>query len=130
MAPRDNAEAVKKGIDLTLRTIDQRVRLYRCLMVAIIGLLVGSVSAGFVLRSWWAIGGFIITAPATGAYLALDALVVRRWAADIEGLLNDRGMNLQLFSKVMLAHPLFPKATIQGLLSRIDIAIERDDPEA
>lgn len=119
MTPPSEALAVQTGIDLTLRTVEQRVRLYRCVMIAFLILLVGSVGLSLVVRLWWPLTGLILTVPATASYLALDGRAVRRWASQIQDLRNSHGLSLQVFSGMILAHPLIPKGTAKGMLAEL-----------
>jgi hypothetical protein len=119
MTPPSEALAVQTGIDLTLRTVEQRVRLYRWVMIAFLILLVGSVGLSLVVRLWWPLTGLILTVPAMASYLALDGRAVRRWASQIQDLRNSHGLSLQVFSGMILAHPLIPKGTAKGMLAEL-----------
>lgn len=114
----DETLAVKAAIDLTLRTIGQRARLYGNLVAAVSVLLVGSVTASVVLRAWWALLGLLLIAPATGAYLAMDARLVRHWVFQMRGLGNESRMS-QLLSNAILAHPVIPKETVKSMLTQL-----------
>lgn len=114
----DTTLAFKAAIDLTLRTIEQRVRLYRNLVAAVSVLLVSSVTASVVLRAWWPLVALFLIAPATGAYLALDTRLVRRWVLQIRGLGNDSRM-IELLSNGILAHPVIPKETVKSMLTQL-----------
>jgi hypothetical protein len=128
MASEDKALAVKAAIDLTVRTIEQRARLYRNLAAAVSVFLVGSVVTTAVLRSWWPLTGLLLIVPATGGYLGWDARLVRRWMTTILSLEETNTTTLAWFSKALLSHPLVPKATVQGMLAQLnsETAISKD----
>jgi hypothetical protein len=119
MASRDEARAVQTAIDLTLRTIEQRARLFRKLVAVVSLLLVVSGVTSVVLTARLLLGGLILITLAIRAYLALDARLVGKWVSMLFELRDTTGTNLDAFSSALHAHPLIPHGTLQGMLAQL-----------
>ena len=117
MTSQDDTLSVKTAIDRTLRTIEERARLYRNLVVAVSIVLIGSSVASIVLRLWWPLTGLALIVPATAMYLVLDTRLVRGWVAEMGSLQETDAMNLESFARGILSHPLLPKTTLIGMLN-------------
>src|SRR6516225_5900857 len=71
------------AIDLTLRAIERRRRLYRNLVLCVTTVSLASVLSAALLRQWMALSGFIFLVPLTGGFLMLDNRLFRRWRSEI-----------------------------------------------
>ena len=72
--------ALLQAINLTLTTIDRRIRLYRVLVVYVIVAGVGFPVASLITQAWLLLAGLGFIIPAVGIYLWVDKRVVRTWA--------------------------------------------------
>jgi hypothetical protein len=120
MASREEPASAKEAIDLTLRTIERRARLYRNLVAGVVAMPMGSLVSALCFRSWWPLLGVCLLVPATGIYLAVDSWQVRRWAQGILDLRRTKGLDVESFSSIVLTHPWIPKRTVGGMLERLE----------
>lgn len=112
--------AVQEAVELTLRTIERRARLYRNLVVFASVVLVGSPIVSILgrsLRPLVFLGGLL---PATAIHLIVDARVLRSWTRQISNLHKTKSLSISVLSNYLLTNPLVPSETIKGMLLMLD----------
>jgi hypothetical protein len=107
------------AINLTLRAIEERTRLYRGLIVVVSVSSVLALLLAAILRSGTPLLGFGLLVPFAGGYLVLDGRRVSRWRKSILDLWCERDLNLALFAKSVSAYPSVPPRTLEGMLSAL-----------
>jgi len=107
------------AINLTLRSIEERARLYRGLIVLVSATSVLACLLTVLLRSWTALLGLGLLIPFAGGYLLLDGRRVSRWRKGVLELWCRRDLQLVLFAKSVSAYPSIPPRTLEGMLSTL-----------
>jgi hypothetical protein len=107
------------AIDITLRAIEERARLYRNLVVAVSAVSVLSILFAVFFRHWLALAGLIILVPLTGAYLVLDSRLLRLWRAGIVEMLRLRGLDVTAFSKTISGFRQVPPNSLNAMISTL-----------
>lgn len=107
------------AINMTLRAIEERARLYRGLIVIVSVTSVLSLLLAALLRSWTPLLGFGLLVPLAGGYLLLDGKRVGDWRKDILESWGSGNLNLAVFAKAIAAYPTIPPRTLDGMLSTL-----------
>ena len=105
------------AIDLTLRAIERRRRLYRNLVLCVTTVSLASVLSAALLRQWMALSGFIFLVPLTGGFLMLDNRLFRRWRSEILEMARLRGLDVAMFIKTILTFRQLPPHSLQAMLA-------------
>lgn len=114
-------------VDLTHRTLGRRTRVYRWLVVGLVGLTVAvlgtAVAAGRVeyLGLW--LGGV----PLVAAFLVLDGRIVSKWSESVLEAWADERVEIGPFAGLLAQVPGLPEDTIEGMLTTIAAAPRRSD---
>jgi hypothetical protein len=103
----------------TVRTIKDRARLYRNLVVAVSVVSVLSILLSVLSRQWLALIGFVLLVPLTGGYLFLDSRIVRRWRAGIVEMTRLRSLDVVTFLKTISGFRHLPPNTLKAMLVTI-----------
>jgi hypothetical protein len=112
------------AIEVTLRTIEERARLYRNLVVGVSAVSVLSVLFAVFFRQWLALAGLIILVPLTGAYLILDSRLLRLWRAGIIEMMRLRGLDVTAFSKTISGFRHVPPNSLNAMISMLPASQE------
>jgi hypothetical protein len=107
------------AIDTTVRTIEDRARLYRDLVVAVSVVSVLSILLSVLFHQWLALIGFVLLVPLTGGYLFLDSRLVRRWRAGIVEMTRLRSLDVVTFLKTISGFRHLPPNTLKAMLVTI-----------
>ena len=114
-----DAPVMAIAINLTLRAIEDRARLYRGLIVVVSGTSVLALILAGLLRSWTPLLAFGLLVPLAGGYLLLDGRRVSRWRTEILDLWCRRDLKLALLAKSVSAYPSVPSRTLEGMLATL-----------
>jgi hypothetical protein len=87
------------AIDTTLRTIEDRSKFYRNLVVAVSIVSLASIVLAVFSRQWLAFSGLIIIMPLTGGIFFIDSHLVLEWSAGMIDMARLRGLDLAMFLK-------------------------------
>jgi hypothetical protein len=107
------------AIGTTLRTIEDRARLYRNLVLAVSMVSLVSIVTPVFSRQWLAFSGLIIIVPLTGGFLFLDSHLVLQWRAGILQMACLRGLDLALFLKTISAFRQIPPNSLKAMLATL-----------
>ena len=124
-----NRPVLLDAIDRTVRTIEDRTRLYRNLLVAVTAVSVLSIFFMVIFRHWIALTGLVILVPLTGAFLFLDSRLVRRWRAGIVEMARFRGLDGENFVKTISAFRHLPPNALKAMLLTIPSTREESQRE-
>jgi hypothetical protein len=108
-----------EAINFTLRTIEDRSRLYRNLVVAVSIVSVLSVFSAALFRQWVALTGLLLLVPLTGGFLFFDSRRIRRWRAEIIEKSMMRGLDVAIFQKTIEGFRHLPAGSLQAMLSTL-----------
>lgn len=115
--PEADVSPVTLAIDLTLRTIEARTKLYRGLVVTVTITSLAAMLAAVLLCSWTPLFALILLVPFAGGYLLLDSRRVTRWRSGLLDLWRDRDLKLEAFAKCISAYPSVPPRTLEGMFA-------------
>jgi hypothetical protein len=107
------------AIDITLRTIEDRGRLYRDLVVAVSVVSILSVLSAVLFRHWAAFVGLLLLVPLTGGFLFFDSRRIRRWRAEILEKSLMQGLDVAIFRKTISGFGHLPAGSLHAMLSTI-----------
>jgi hypothetical protein len=119
-----NRPVLLDAIDITLRTIEGRARLYRNLVVAVSGVSMLSIIIAVLCRQWIPFAGLVLLVPLTGGFLFLDSRLVRRWRAGIIEMARMRSLDVATFLKTISGFRHIPPKTLKAMLSTIPASLE------
>jgi hypothetical protein len=112
------------AIDITLRAIEDRARLYRNLVVAVNIVLMLSIVLAVLLRQWLFLAGLILLVPLTGGFLFFDSQLVQRWKTGILEMSRLRGLDVASFSKTISGFRHVPPNSLKAMLSMLPASPE------
>jgi len=107
---------MQEALEITLRAIEERAKLYRKTALAIFLTLSVSAVLAVVLRSWVPMGAVILCVPITGAFFVFDGRRTQRWRERVLQLLAVENVKLDMFLKAISAYPAVPRNTLQAML--------------
>jgi hypothetical protein len=119
-----NRPVLLDAIDITVRAIEDRARLYRNLVVAVSSVSVLSILLAVLFRHWIALTGFALLVPLTGGFLFFDCRLVRRWRAGIVEMARLRSLDVATFLKTISGFRHLPPNALKAMLSTIPASRE------
>ena len=125
-----NRPVLLDAIDITVRTIEGRARLYRNLVVAVSAVSVLSILLAVLFRQWLALTGLVLLVPLTGGYLFIDSRIVRRWRAAITEMVRLRSLDVSTFLKTISGFRHLPPNALKAMLSTIPVQPEQVTEES
>jgi hypothetical protein len=124
-----------EAIGTTLRTTEDRAKLYRNLVVAVSMVSLVSIILPLFTHQWLAFSGLVIIVPLTGGFLFLDSHLVLQWRAGILEMAQLRGLDLALFVKTISGFRQLPPDSLKAMLAMLPAGSEliqewvpRDEP--
>jgi hypothetical protein len=109
------------AIGTTLRTIEDRAKLYRNLVVAMSIVLLASLVLAVFSRQWLALSGLVIIVPLTGGFLFLDSHLVLQWRGGILDMARLRGLDLAMFAKTISGFRQLPPDSLKAMLATLPV---------
>ena len=116
--------ALLDAIDMTLRTIEDRTKLYRNLVVAVNIVSMVSIVLAALLRQWLVLAGLIMLVPLTGGFLFFDNHLVLRWRGVILESARLRGLDVTSFLKTISGFRHIPPNSLKAMLSTLPASLE------
>jgi hypothetical protein len=107
------------AVEYTVRTIEDRARLYRNLVVSVSIVSILSVVLAVTFRQWIGLAGFLLLSPMTGSFLILDIRRTRLWRLHILKKSRKRELHIPTFRKTISAFAYLPASSLQAMLSTI-----------
>jgi len=117
--PPGQPPALLEAINLTSRTIADRGRLYRNLVVAVSLLSVASILAALVCWRVWPLMGLILLVPLSGGFVFLDSRRVARWRKQLLEIADNRKLDLTLLLNTISQYKHLPANTLQAMLAAL-----------
>jgi hypothetical protein len=106
----------RTAIDLTITAIDQRSRIFRNQVVAIVIVIFFPIVAAIALRTLWPLTFLLALAPVCGLFVWFDIRQVARWHSTILEMWARRDIGLLAFTHAMRANKMLPEATLNSML--------------
>ena len=125
-----NRSVLLDAIDITVRTIEGRARLYRNLVVAVSAVSVLSILLAVLFRQWLALAGLVLLVPLTGGFLFFDSRLVRRWRAGIVEMARLRSLDRATFLNTISGFRHLPPNALKAMLSTIPPSRGEDRQES
>lgn len=111
--------AYRTAIELTVRTIEERGRRFRNLVICVATLALVVIAWSLITRSPEPLIGIIILLPLCGLFFVIDNYELDAWRAELlEGWIM-QSLDLAAFSAAIRANPLLPKGTTEGMLATL-----------
>jgi len=122
VAPKPPVETpvLLKAVNLTFRTMERRVRLYRNLVIAVSLTTMASVILSVILRRWVALLGFLALPAYVCGYLSLDNWIVRAWCDRVLAMRDEGGLNVAQLKQTLTALHCIPHATLHSMFATLD----------
>jgi hypothetical protein len=111
-----------EALNLTLRTIEKRMRNYRNLVIAVTALALLSFMCLALFRRLFFLYGFILLVPLVGGFFVIDTRTVRRWRSQILDKSRTGELDLELFLKTAGQLQRFSPSALQNMLSTVRAA--------
>lgn len=112
----------RTAIDQTMIVIDQRSRIFRNQVVAVVTITSGSVAGALMLHRVWPMAVLLVLFPACGLFFWLDTKRVVDWRSSILQMQVRRDICLMAFREAMRAVPNLPETTLTGMLNLLGTA--------
>ena len=118
-----NASAEKpillEAINLTLRTMERRARLYRNLVMAVSLTALASLVVAVVSRRWVVLSGLLALPLYVGGFLSLDNRMVKAWDERMFQMRDQRGLNIAQLEQTLTGFRHLPQATLRSMLATL-----------
>jgi hypothetical protein len=108
-----------EAIDLTIRTIDDRVRAYQKTAITAGLMFIASIAAALAFRRAWPVTGLILVVPLSGGFLFLDSFRVARWRTEILDCCLRRKLELPQFLATIAQLKYLPQASLRSMLATL-----------
>jgi len=111
--------ALLTAINLTLTTIDRRIKLYRGLVVVVSAVLFGVPLTTVYFHTWMLLLGLGAVPLAVICYAFIDKHLVNGWADRMKTLTREKQLDLNQFTNTISSFRHLPAATVQTMLALI-----------
>jgi hypothetical protein len=108
-----------EAIRLTKQTIEARSARFRNLVVGVVVLSMSSLVCALAFLSWKPVLGTLLLLPFVSTFLWRDAALVHNWRRGITDFWVSDDLNLDVFSRAIRGMPIFPPATLDGMLAEL-----------
>jgi drug/metabolite transporter (DMT)-like permease len=107
---------MKEALYLTIQTMNDRLRWYRKLIVAMMILSLISILLAILQMAWQPLLGFLFLIPLCSIFLYLDSLLVQKWQIQIIKMWRDGQLDLTIFLNSIKTIRMFPQRMFDGML--------------
>lgn len=108
-----------RAISGTLRTLEDRGRYFRNLIIAVVAVSGVSCLLTIIFLRWMPLFGFILLIPLVGGFLILDSRRVRRWRSEILQMCRAEALDYPLFQKTIAGFQHLPTRTLLSMLATL-----------
>jgi hypothetical protein len=113
---------MRAAIQFTLLTIEGRARLHRNVVVAVSLVMLATPVVSLYLRSWRTLWLIVLLVPIVLIYLAMDAVLVRRWRLMVIAACESERVSLLDFRQTVTSLKHLPEATVRGMIATLPLA--------
>jgi len=109
-----------EAVNVTLRAMERRLRLYRNILVCVSLGLSGSALVALIFRKWIILGGGVLAVPLlVGCFLYLDARAVRAWRDRVLQMQDKGGLDVDQLKKTLTSMRYIPDATLHSMFAML-----------
>jgi hypothetical protein len=121
VAPKPSVEqpVLLAAINLTLRTMERRLRWYRNLVVCFSLTFLISLILALVFRKWLVLTGWLALPLFVACFLYLDARTLRAWRDRVLEMRDQRGLDVAQLEQTLKALRHIPEATLRSLFAMV-----------
>jgi hypothetical protein len=106
-------------VQLTLRAIEDRARVYRNTVVAVSLVVLAAPVLALVLWSARPLAAWLISIPITIVFLWYDRWIVDRWRRQVMTQCASRGLDLAVVLQILPSQRHLPENTLAGMLEEL-----------
>ena len=110
---------IVEALDLTFRTMEERIKRYRNLVISVVMLTAVSLLLAMFYRQWLFASGLILLVPLVGGFSVSDSRCVRRWRTQILDMSRVRNLDLQAYIKTASELRKISPRMLQHMLTTI-----------
>src|SRR5215469_1389530 len=92
-----------ESLNVTLRTMERRLRLYRNLVICVSLAMFGSLIIALVFRKWMVLSGWLAIPLFVGYFFYLDSRTVRVWRDQVLAMQKERGLDIAQLERSLTA---------------------------
>lgn len=108
-----------EAINLTMRTVEERTRRYRNLVIAVSITVFATSTAVVVLRRWFMWAGFAVLPLYVLVFLHFDARTVTFWHDRVLQMRDEQGLDLAQLHQTLSGFRHLPQATLRSMLATL-----------
>ena len=106
-----------ESLNVTLRTMERRLRLYRNLVICVSLAMFGSLIIALVFRKWMVLSGWLAIPLFVGCFFYLDSRTVRVWRERVLAMQKERGLDIAQLERSLTAMRYIPDATRRSMFA-------------
>ena len=106
-----------EAVNFTFRTLEQRSRQYRNLVIAVSLTGLGSIVMAAVLRRWIVLTGELALPLYFGVFLFFDHRVVMYWRRQVLKMQGERGLSIAQLTQTLTSLRHLPQVTLRSMLA-------------
>jgi hypothetical protein len=111
--------AYRPAIELTVRTIEQRSRRFRNLIIGVVTVALVAIAWCLIARSPQPLIGAVILVPLCGLFFAADHYALDAWRAELLTGWIARELDMAALVAAIRANPALPRETTEGMLATL-----------
>ena len=117
--PASEGPVLLQALNLTMRTVERRTRLYRNLVVAVSVTGIASMTAAALYRRWIIVVGILALPGFVALFLVIDRRLVLGWRRQLLAMRDERGLNLSELERTLSGFRHLPQATLQSMVALV-----------
>ena len=106
-----------ESLNVTLRTMERRLRLYRNLVFCVSVTMFGSLIIALVFRRWMVLSGWLVIPLFVGCFFYLDSRTVRTWRDRVLAMRDERGLDIAQLEQTLATMRYIPEATRHSMFA-------------
>lgn len=108
-----------ESLNVTLRTMERRLRLYRNLVICVSLAMFGSLIIALVFRKWMVLSGWLVIPLFVGGFFYLDSRAVRTWRDRVLAMRDERGLDVAQLERTLTAMRYIPDSTRRSMFAML-----------
>lgn len=109
-----------EAINFTFRTVEQRTRHYRNLVIAVSLTGLGSIIIAVILRKWIVLAGELALPLYFAGFLFLDRRILMAWRRDIFKMRDEHGLSITQLKQTLTSLRHLPQETLRSMLAMLN----------
>jgi hypothetical protein len=108
-----------EAINCTFRTLEQRTRQYRNLVIAVSLTGVGSIILAVILRRWIMLVGELALPLYFVCFLFFDKQVLIKWRLGVFKMRDEQGLSIAQLTQTLMSLQHLPQSTLRSMLAML-----------